>query len=177
MSSPKSLVFLSQTKENCVSADTRECYKQSNATVALCLGMDSPAIIDTSRGIKPCWCLSISGSLLPIQCLTMRYHTGKLCFMELAGMRAQLEVCSAHVNLYCSGHDYSGALLFVGILFLILPHNHDTTPTSREQRDRRTMRLQLYLPSNQQHMLLHCTARTWRESSSSALRHCRAQNM
>lgn len=82
--------------------------------------------------------------------------------MQLAGIYAQLEVCSAHVNLYRLGYNYSVALVFVGILFLILPHNHDTT-TSREQRDRRTVRLQLYLPSNQQHMFLHCTARTQRK--------------
>lgn len=77
------------------------------------------------------------------------------------------EVYPAHVNLYCLGHDYSVALLFVGILFLIQPHNHDSTPTRREQRDR-TVGLQLYLRSNQQYMLLHCSARTQRASSSSA---------
>lgn len=46
---------------------------------------------------------------------------------------AQVELSSAHINLYCYGHNYSVALLSVGILFLILPHNHDTTPTSRQQ--------------------------------------------
>lgn len=170
LSFPKGLVFPSPSKKNCVSTDTWkwECCKQSNATVALCLEKDTPAITYTTRGTKPCLYLSISWSLLPIWCLTMRYHTSKLCFMELAWIHAQPEVCSAHVNLYCLGHVYSVALLFVGILFHILPNNHDTTSTSREQRDRRTVRLQLYLPSNQQHMLLHCTARTQRQSSSSA---------
>lgn len=79
------------------------------------------------------------------------------------------EVRPTHVNLYCLGHDCPVTLLFVGILFLIQLHNHDTTPTRREQRDRRIVRLQLYLPSSQQHMLLHCSARTQRASSSSAM--------
>lgn len=55
LSFPKGLVFPSPSKENCVSTDIWkwECCKQSNATVALCLGKDTPAITYTTRGTKP----------------------------------------------------------------------------------------------------------------------------
>lgn len=97
----KSLVFPSQSKENCVSTDTWECYKQGNVTVARCLGMDNPTIIYTTGGTKPCCGVSASAGLSCSYdwCLTLRYHMGKLCFMELAGIYPRLEVCSAHVNL------------------------------------------------------------------------------
>lgn len=106
------------------------------------------------------------------------------CFVELTWIYTQLEgavCCLAQVNSYCLGHDYSLAISFVGILFHILLYSHNTTEsTSREQGDRRTARFHLHLPNDQQHMILHCTARIPTEKSDllcHAGRHFGAQNI
>ena len=130
-----------------------KCYKQSNTTVVLFSEMLSPATTYAASDHV--------SQHEPARDILWDTTQASSCFAELAWICAQLEVaarCSAQVNSYCLGHDCLLAVLFVGILFHC---SHDTTaPTSREQGDRRTVRLQLRVPNNQQHMTLHCAART-----------------
>lgn len=51
------------------------------------------------------------------------------CSVKLKWIHTQTEVevrCSAQVNSSCLGHDSTLAVLFVGILFYILLHSHDS---------------------------------------------------
>lgn len=71
LSSPKSPVF--SFKENCIYRQAGVLQTEPCNSCALL--RDRPAILYTTGGTKPCRCLSISWSLLPVRCLTMRYHT------------------------------------------------------------------------------------------------------